>query len=181
MNSILVTGSSTGIGEATVKLLIAKGHFVFGSVRNQKDADRLREQNPERFHPLIFDVIDEKAIAKSYLEVARIVDEKKLQFTGIVNNAGIVVAGPLEYIPVSELRNQFEINVFGQVTVTQIFLPLLKKFKGRIVMVSSVSGKMSFPLLSPYCSSKFAQESLSNIIFSNSLFKFFSLLRFGVI
>ena len=143
--SVVVTGVSTGIGWGAVKVLIAKGFHVFGSVRKQSDADRLKQEFGDAFTPLIFDVTDE-AGAKAAAEQVRTA-LKGETLAGLVNNAGIAVAGPLFHLPVDEFRQQMEVNVSGVVITTQAFGPLLggepgqKGPRGRIVNISSVNGQ----------------------------------------
>tara|TARA_Y100001970_G_scaffold267137_1_gene356683 strand:+ start:2712 stop:3569 length:858 start_codon:yes stop_codon:yes gene_type:complete len=162
---VLVTGVSTGIGYSAVKNLINSGYYVFGSVRNQEDADRLSSDFKDKFIPLIFDVTDEAAIEKAVEDVKTKLAGEEL--AALVNNSGIALGGPLQYLPTDIFRKQFEVNLFGVVSVTRSFLPLLgaykgSKKKGKIVMISSVSGKRSFPFVSPYTASKHALEALSD-------------------
>ncbi|QQO20173.1 SDR family oxidoreductase [Bradyrhizobium diazoefficiens] len=165
MQSVVITGASTGIGWAIAKLLIERGFGVFGSVRKQADADRLKTEFGANFTPLLFDVTDEAAV----LAAARRVREalKGETLAGLVNNAGIAVGGPVLELSADDFRRQMDINVMGPVIATQAFGPLLgadlslKGSKGRIVMISSVAGKNGNPLSAPYCTSKHAIEGLS--------------------
>ncbi|HEX3810806.1 MAG TPA: SDR family oxidoreductase [Rhizomicrobium sp.] len=165
MKSVVVTGASTGIGWGCVKVLTKKGFKVFGSVRKQSDADRLSKEFGDRFVPLLFDVTDAAAVKAGADKVAAALGSDTL--TGLVNNAGIAVAGPLLYLDTDELRQQLEVNVVAQLTVTQAFAPLLgadtsrKGKKGRIVMITSIGGKNANPFMGPYNASKFALEGLS--------------------
>jgi NAD(P)-dependent dehydrogenase (short-subunit alcohol dehydrogenase family) len=165
MKSAVITGASTGIGHATAKELIGQGFRVFGSVRNDADAKRLSGEFGSGFTPLIFDVTDEKAVLAAAAEVRPMLRGEKL--TGLVNNAGIAVPGPLLSISADTVRKQLEVNVIGQVIVTQAFAPLfgtdpdLKGEPGRIVMISSVAGKTALPFGGPYAASKHALEGLS--------------------
>ena len=109
--------------------------------------------------PIILDITDQPSIESALDTITSLVRDTGL--AGLVNNAGIAVAGPLEFLPVTELRRQLEVNVTGQVAVTQAFLPLIRKGRGRIVNVGSISGRVAFPLLGPYCASKFALEALT--------------------
>lgn len=158
--AILITGASTGIGKASTLRMIERGCQVFAGVRKQADAETLRAEAGEHCHPVIIDVTQAETIASARDEVQAAVSETGLQ--GLVNNAGIVVGGALEIVPIEELRKQFEVNVIGQIAVTQAFLPLLRQGKGRIVMMSSIAGRSAMPFTSPYCSSKFALEALSD-------------------
>jgi NAD(P)-dependent dehydrogenase (short-subunit alcohol dehydrogenase family) len=165
MQSVVITGVSTGIGWATAKLLLDRGFRVFGSVRKPADADRLKGEFGANFVPLLFDVTDEAAVLAAAREVRAALDGATL--SGLVNNAGIAVAGPLLQTAADEFRRQMEINVIGPIISTQAFAPLLgadpslKGPKGRIVMISSVAGKNGNPLSSAYSASKHAIEGLS--------------------
>jgi NAD(P)-dependent dehydrogenase (short-subunit alcohol dehydrogenase family) len=165
MKSVVVTGSSTGIGWGIAKVLIGKDFRVFGSVRKPEDGERLRKEFGPNFVPLYFDVTDAAAVAKGADQVAAALGGEML--SGLVNNAGIAVAGPLLYVKIDEFRHQIEVNLTGQLIVTQAFAPLLgadrsrKGEPGRIVMISSVGGKNASPFVGPYNASKFALEGLS--------------------
>lgn len=166
MKSIVVTGASTGIGWGCVKVLTGKGLHVFGSVRKQADADRLSKEFGANFTPLIFDVTDETAVAAGARTVAERLNGQPL--FGLVNNAGIANPGPLLHIDIASFRQQLEVNVTGQLIVTQAFAPLLgaapdrkTATPGRICMMSSVGGKQAAPFLGPYSGSKFALEGVS--------------------
>ena len=165
MRSVVVTGSSTGIGHAAAKELIARGFRVFGSVRKADDGARLRAEFGETFTPLIFDVSDEAAITAAAAQVRQTLNGETL--AGLVNNAGIAVAGPLLHLPLDDFRRQIEINLTGQLAVTQAFASQLgqdrelKGAPGRIVMISSVGGRNGSPFLGAYNASKFALEGLS--------------------
>jgi NAD(P)-dependent dehydrogenase (short-subunit alcohol dehydrogenase family) len=163
--SVVVTGVSTGIGWGAVKVLVGKGFHVFGSVRKQADADRLKTEFGASFSPLLFDVTDEAAVRAGARLVEAALDGATL--AGLVNNAGIAVAGPLLYLPVDEWRQQLEVNLTGVVIATQAFAPLLGaggarvKDPGRIVNISSVGGRNANPFMAPYCTTKFGLEGMS--------------------
>jgi len=165
MKSVVVTGTSTGIGWGIARVLVNRGFRVFGSVRKQADADRLGKELGPNFVPLLFDVTDAAAVARGAEQVAAALGGETL--AGLVNNAGIAVAGPLLYMKVDEFRQQIEVNLTGQLIVTQAFAPLLgvdrsrKGEPGRIVMISSVGGKNANPFLGPYNASKFGLEGMS--------------------
>jgi NAD(P)-dependent dehydrogenase (short-subunit alcohol dehydrogenase family) len=165
MQSVVITGASTGIGWATAKLLLDRGFRVFGSVRKQADAERLKGEFGANFTPLTFDVTDEAAVLAAAREVRAALDGQTL--SGLVNNAGIAVAGPVLELAADEFRRQMEVNVIGPIIATQAFGPLLgsdlslKGPKGRIVMISSVAGKNGNPLTPAYAASKHAIEGLS--------------------
>lgn len=157
--NVVVTGASTGIGETTALRLAGEGFDVFAGVRNTSDGERLRSAG---VRPLIVDVTDEAVIAAAADEVASATGGDGLQ--GLVNNAGIAVSGPLEYVPIDEWRRQLEVNLIGQVAVIQRFLPLLRAGRGRIVNVSSIGGRIALPLAGPYAASKFALEAISDTL-----------------
>jgi NAD(P)-dependent dehydrogenase (short-subunit alcohol dehydrogenase family) len=165
MQSVVITGASTGIGWATAKLLLDRGFRVFGSVRKQADADRLKSEFGANFTPLLFDVTDEAAVLAAAREVRAALGGEAL--FGLVNNAGIAVAGPVLELAADEFRRQMDVNVVGPIIATQAFGPLLgsdpslKGPRGRIVMISSVAGKNGNPLMSAYSASKHAIEGLS--------------------
>jgi NAD(P)-dependent dehydrogenase (short-subunit alcohol dehydrogenase family) len=165
MQSVVITGASTGIGHASAKFLLDKGYRVFGSVRKQADADRLKGEFGANFTPLLFDVTDEPAVLAAARDVRAALNGETL--AGLVNNAGIAVTGPVLGLSADEFRRQMDVNVIGPIISTQAFGPLLgvdqslKGPKGRIVMISSVAGKNGNPLTAPYCASKHAVEGLS--------------------
>jgi NAD(P)-dependent dehydrogenase (short-subunit alcohol dehydrogenase family) len=165
MRSVVITGASTGIGWASAKLLLDRGFRVFGSVRKQADADRLTSEFGANFTPLIFDVTDEAAVLAAAREVRAALNGEKL--AGLVNNAGISVAGPALSVSVDDFRRQMDVNVIGPIIATQAFAPLLgadpslKGTPGRIVMISSVAGKNGNPFASAYCASKHAVEGFA--------------------
>jgi NAD(P)-dependent dehydrogenase (short-subunit alcohol dehydrogenase family) len=168
MKSVVVTGVSSGIGWGVAKVLIGKGFRVFGSVRKTEDAERLRQEFGDRYVPLMFDVTDETAVRTAAVQVRQALGGEPL--AGLVNNAGVAVAGPLLHLPVADFREQIEINLVGVVIVTQAFAPLLALAQGatgkpgRIVNISSVGGKNGVPFLAPYNASKFALEGLSEAL-----------------
>src|SRR5207237_820448 len=165
MQSVVITGASTGIGWATAKLLLDKGFRVFGSVRKQADAARLKSEFGANFTPLTFDITDEAAVLSAAREVRAALGGQTL--AGLVNNAGIAVPGPVLELSADEFRRQLDVNVVGPIIATQAFGPLLgsdpslKGPKGRIVMISSVAGKNGNPLTPAYAASKHAIEGLS--------------------
>lgn len=160
--SVVITGASSGIGEACAVYLDKLGYQVFAGVRRETDGEVLKHKTEGRAIPIILDITDE-ALIKTAVETVQI-SLGSNGLTGLVNNAGIVIAGPLEFLPISELRKQLEVNVLGQIAVTQAFLPLLRKVKGRVINIGSDYGKVSSPLLGPYCASKFALEALTDAL-----------------
>jgi NAD(P)-dependent dehydrogenase (short-subunit alcohol dehydrogenase family) len=162
--TILITGASSGIGRAAALALLAEGFCVFAGVRNERAASALRGATPasstRRLETLELDVTNADQIRTAVARVDAFVGASGLW--GLFNNAGISLAGPLEYLPMDRLRRQLEVNVIGQVAVTQAFLPLLRRARGRIVTTGSNSGYFSAPGLAPYCMSKYAMESFSD-------------------
>ena len=159
MHSILVTGAAKGIGHACVTRLALAGHRVFAGVRTPADGEALRTELGPGVEPVVLDVTNADQVA----DAARfITDRAGGQLHGLVNNAGIAVAGPLEFLPVSELRRQLEVNVIGQIAVTQAMLPMIRPVHGRIVFIGSISGRSALPMTGPYSASKFALEALTD-------------------
>jgi NAD(P)-dependent dehydrogenase (short-subunit alcohol dehydrogenase family) len=151
--TVLVTGASTGIGEATVMHLRELGFSPIAAVRKDEDAERLEGRG---LRTTRIDVTDADQIAAAREALG---DEP---LAGLVNNAGIAVAAPLEFLPIDRLRQQLEINLIGQAAVTQAFLPALRHGRGRIVNVSSIGGRVGLPLVGAYNASKFGLEGLSD-------------------
>jgi len=158
--AVVVTGSSTGIGRATALLLDREGYRVFAGVRKQADADGLSQAGSDRLMPVILDVTDESAIAAAKATVEAAVGDQGL--VGIINNAGIGRGGPVEFLSLEDLRDQIEVNFTGQVAVTQAFLPLIRKARGKVFFISSIGGRIASPFMSPYSASKFALEGLAD-------------------
>jgi NAD(P)-dependent dehydrogenase (short-subunit alcohol dehydrogenase family) len=157
--AVLVTGSSSGIGRATALRLDQAGFQVFAGVRKRGDAESLEAEGSERLEPVILDVTDGTTIDVTR---ERIDEVAQGRLAGLVNNAGIVVAGPLETVELDGLRRQLEVNLIGQVAVTQAFIPMLREARGRIVFITSVGGRMALPYLSPYHASKFGLEGVGD-------------------
>ena len=164
----VVTGVSTGIGRAISKQLIAAGWHVFGSVRKQSDADAAREALGEHFTPLIFDVTQNEAVLAAAEQVQTALAGQPLN--GLVNNAGVSTAAPMRYVSIEEIQALFDVNVYGMVRTIQAFLPLLEgdvnlaAAPGKIINMSSVSGRISVPFMGPYSMSKYAVEALSDAL-----------------
>lgn len=165
MKSAVVTGVSSGIGWGVTKILTNKGVHVFGSVRKAADGDALKAEFGDLFTPLVFDVTDDAAVAAGAAQVRAALDGNTL--FGLVNNAGIAAPGPLLHQPIDEFRNQLEVNITGQLIVTQAFAPLLGADRdltgepGRIVMISSAAGKNAAPFLGAYAASKHGLEGMT--------------------
>lgn len=163
--SIVVTGASTGIGWGIAGVLVRKGFKVFGTVRQQSDADRLQAELGAAFTPLLMDVTDQPAVVRAADQVRAFLGQSTL--AGLVNNAGISVVGPLLHLPLAEFRRQLEVNLISPLLVTQAFAKLLgtdrarKGSPGRIVNISSVGGRLAAPFLGAYAASKHGLEGMS--------------------
>lgn len=157
---VLVTGASGGIGEALTRRLLGEGFTVFAGVRTERAMARLAATEHERLVPLHIDVTHADGIRVAAAAVRRSVGDRGLQ--GLVNNAGITVIGPLEALPIEDLRHQLEVNLVGQVAVTQALLPLIREGRGRVVNMGSITGRLSFPFAGPYSASKAALAALSD-------------------
>jgi NAD(P)-dependent dehydrogenase (short-subunit alcohol dehydrogenase family) len=158
--AVVVTGASSGIGRATALYLDQKGYSVFAGVRKQKDAESLEEAGSELLTPITIDVTSERSIKTAEHRVGRSVGREGL--AGLVNNAGVGFGGPVEFIPLDDYRQSFEVNFFGQIAVTQAFLPQLRRARGTIVNITSIGGRIASPFMSPYNGTKFALEALSD-------------------
>lgn len=158
-DSVLITGASTGIGRATALRLDADGYRVFASVRKEEDRRALSDEASDALTPLLLDVTDSDAIAGA---VSQVGEDTGGRLAGLVNNAGLSLNGPLELLPVSEIRRLFEVNVVGLLAVTRAFIPLLRKAQGRLINVSSGHGLLAIPDKSVYAASKFAVQAISD-------------------
>ncbi len=166
LHTVLVTGTSSGIGRGLCKALIEKGYKVFGTVRNKKDAIELKKEFGENFDALLVDVTDEKQVIKAKERVHNYLGRNPL--TALINNAGIATLGPVEFLPTSDFKKQIDTKILGTFICTKIFLPLLGTDNnlsgnpGRIVNISSIlGGKIGSPFMSGYCASKHAVEAFS--------------------
>lgn len=161
----VITGASTGIGFSTARVLIDNGFRVFGSVRKQADAKHVADELGDRFEPLLFDVTDKAAVHAAAERVRERLDGRRL--TGLVNNAGIGIGGPLLHLPPDEFRKQLEVNLTGVLISTQAFAPLLgvdgslSGPPGRIANMGSVGGRNAYPFMAPYHTSKFGLEGFN--------------------
>jgi len=160
--AVLVTGASSGIGRATVVELARSGFQVFAGVRQDEAGLQLHAEYPEQVVPLVMDVTDRGAIAAAATSVSDRLGLRGLD--GVVNNAGIGISTPMEYVPPEELRYQFEVNAFGPVAVTQAFLPLLRRARGRVVNIGSAGSHLTMPFGGPLCASKYALRSLNDAL-----------------
>ena len=160
--AVVITGASTGIGRACAFHMNKLGFHVFAGIRNEGDGRSLIEGSAGRITPLLVEVTDSASVAAAADRVAKTAGSTGL--SGLVNNAGIAVGGPLEFLPLSEIRKQFEVNVIGQIAVTQAFLPQLRQARGRIVNISSIAGRVAFPYIGPYSASKYAFEAITDAL-----------------
>lgn len=160
--AILITGASSGIGAACARYLDAVGFTVWAGVRRTEDGEALVRSTSARLRVLLLDVTDPESITTASRRLTEALPEVGL--AGLVNNAGISVAGPLELLPLAEVRTQFEVNVIGALAMTQALLPLLRRARGRIVNISSIAGLAATPFLGAYCGSKFALEAMSDAL-----------------
>jgi NAD(P)-dependent dehydrogenase (short-subunit alcohol dehydrogenase family) len=159
VRSVLITGASTGIGRATALRLDSAGWKVFAGVRKREDAEALRKAGA-LIVPLILDITDGEQIAAAAKQVET---EAENSLDGLVNNAGIGVPGPLETMPIEQFRRQVEVNLTGHVAVTQAMLPSIRRAQGRIVFISSVGGRIAFPLGGAYHAAKFGIEAVGDV------------------
>ena len=161
-NTVLITGASTGIGAACAIRLAAAGMHVYAGVREDAAGAALRAQNAALITPLHLDVTDADSIAAAVATLDAQLGAAGLN--GLVNNAGIAIGGPLEVLPMHEIRRQFDVNVFGALAVTQAFLPQLRRARGRIVNMGSIAGRIALPFLGPYCMSKSALRAMTHAL-----------------
>jgi NAD(P)-dependent dehydrogenase (short-subunit alcohol dehydrogenase family) len=159
---VLVTGASSGIGRATALRLVTSGYHVFAGVRKPADGAALAEAAAGELTPLLLDVTDTQQITTAVKTIAGHVGDAGL--AGLVNNAGIGVFGPLELIPIEQFRRQLEVNVTGQLAVTQAALPLLRRGRGRIVMIGSIGERFTPPFIGPLAASKSTLTTMSNAL-----------------
>jgi NAD(P)-dependent dehydrogenase (short-subunit alcohol dehydrogenase family) len=160
MRSVLITGTSTGIGRATALGLDGSGWRVFAGVRKEADAESLRAEASPNLVPVVLDVTEPDQIAAAAELIAR---ESDGGLDGLVNNAGLAVPGPLETIPLDDLRHQLEVNLVAYVAVTQAMLPQIRRTQGRVVFLASIGGRIAFPFGGPYHASKFATEAIGDV------------------
>jgi NAD(P)-dependent dehydrogenase (short-subunit alcohol dehydrogenase family) len=161
-HSVVITGASTGIGKACALWMDRLGWQVFAGVRKEGDGEALRQESSTRLRPILIDVTDSATIAAAAEAVTTSVGEEGLH--GLVNNAGVAFGGILEFMPLDHLRQQLEINLIGQVAVTQPMIPLLRRARGRIVNMSSIAGFSATPVIGPYAASKHALEALTDVL-----------------
>lgn len=162
MPTVLITGASKGIGRATALHLDRQGFTVLAGVRSTADGDSLCKEASPRLQPIILDITNAAHIVQAAETVRKIVGDKGLD--GLVNNAGIAVAAPLEFLPIDEFRHQIEVNLTSQLALTQALLPSIRLAKGRIINISSIGGRIASGMLGAYSASKFALEALTDVL-----------------
>ncbi len=157
MPAVLITGAARGIGKSIAMQMAAAGWDVIAGVRTERDREAITATNPRRISSVLLDITNAE-------HVEALDNSLPTQLDAVVNNAGIVVGGPVEAVPPTEVRRLFEVNVIGQLAVTQAVLPRLRRSRGRIVFLSSISGRVAFPLHGVYAASKFAIEAFANAL-----------------
>jgi NAD(P)-dependent dehydrogenase (short-subunit alcohol dehydrogenase family) len=157
MPSVLVTGAGRGIGRSIAEYLAGRNWDVVAGVRTQRDADAITSANPQRISAVILDVTND-----DHLE--QLTEALPARLDAVVNNAGIVVPGPMEAVTTADWRKQLDVNVIGQLAVTRAVLSRLRSTRGRVVFISSVNGQLVFPLMGAYCASKFALEAAAECL-----------------
>lgn len=158
--AVVITGAGSGIGASCALTLDQLGWRVFAGVHHDEDGSTLKQRASDRLIPFLLDVTDASSVEAAAQSVTTALGEGKL--VGLIHCAGVVVVGPLECLPASEITAQFAVNVFGLIAVTQAFLPLLRQSQGRIVLIGSLAGKLAFPFMGPYAASKYAVEALTD-------------------
>jgi len=163
--SVLITGCSSGIGRACVVEMAQRGWSVFAGVRNEQDGERLRALVGDTLQPVVLDITNQGAVFAAADSVGTHLDGRRLD--GLVNNAGILLPGPLELVPSSQLREQLEVNVIGTHSVTSAMLPLMRQGEtegcsARLVLIGSISGRITPPFYGAYSASKHALEAMAN-------------------
>ncbi|MEO1167023.1 MAG: SDR family NAD(P)-dependent oxidoreductase, partial [Chloroflexota bacterium] len=160
MKSVFVTGTTSGIGLYTARHMHALGWQVFAGVYPGEDTTKLTEgiNDSARLHVVDIDITNAEMVATAQAKIAQHTDK----LHGLVNNAGISVSGPLEVLPLDDIRRQMEVNVIGQIAVTQAMMPMIRTATGRIVNVASILGRLVAPFSGPYCASKFALEAVTD-------------------
>ena len=170
-DTVLISGASSGIGLASALHLNQQGYTVFAGVRSQEDGDKIKAKalNPQTFFPVILDITQAEDISRVAAAIENWLQRFPASTLSLVNNAGVVLSGPMEFIPIGKLKYQFDINVFGHIELTQAILPLMRqhhtgKPMGKIIMISSISGLHVTPFVGPYAASKFALEAFSDAL-----------------
>jgi NAD(P)-dependent dehydrogenase (short-subunit alcohol dehydrogenase family) len=161
--AVFITGAASGIGRETALFFDKAGYRVFAGVRNAEAGTILRSETSSKLIPIIIDITSPQEIAEAANAVSAILGHNK-GIQCLINNAGIVVGGPLEFLKIEDFRYQIEVNLIGQLAVTQAFLPLIRKAKGRIIFVGSIAGLFALPFSGPYAASKFGLEGMADAL-----------------
>ena len=159
VRGVVVTGASSGIGEAAALRLAEEGFVVFAGFRSETDGQRMAALHSS-IRPVRLDVTDRESVEAASSKVL----SSSVTLHGLVNNAGIAIGGPVEFLPIDQWRRLFDVNVFGAVMTTQAFLPQLRAHGGRIIFIGSVSGRLAAPFLAPYSASKFALRAITDAL-----------------
>jgi NAD(P)-dependent dehydrogenase (short-subunit alcohol dehydrogenase family) len=162
--AILITGASSGIGKATALYLNHRGYHVFAGVRKEHQAEDLAKETSSEIQPVILDVTQKDQILAVIDRISDYAHSNLTGLVGVINNAGIAVSGPLEFIPQEKLREQFQVSVFGQLAVIQAALPLLRQEGGRIINIGTGGCHLAPPFLGPYVAAKIAMEALNDVL-----------------
>lgn len=162
--AVLITGASSGIGKATALYLSGKGYHVFAGVRRKEQSESLTKETSGRVQPVILDVTLKDQLSVVVDLISSYIDFSRTGLVGVINNAGISIAGPLESIPLQKVRDQFEVTVFGHLSVIQATLPLLRKETGRVINVGTGGCHLAPPFLGPYVAAKIAMEALNDVL-----------------
>lgn len=160
--TVLITGTSSGIGLACVHALIQEKYRVFATVRKKQDAESLKAKYGDLIDILLLDITDSTLIESLAQELSSKISDHGLD--ALINNAGLAIPGTIEMLPIESLRQQIEINLIGQVALTQKLIPLLRQTKGKIINISSLSGRITFPFMGAYCASKYGLEAVSDAL-----------------
>ncbi|MBW4666585.1 MAG: SDR family NAD(P)-dependent oxidoreductase [Cyanomargarita calcarea GSE-NOS-MK-12-04C] len=158
--AVVITGTSTGLGRETALFLDKQGYRVFAGVRTEQDAESLKQAACGNLIPIMMDITKEGQIRSASELVSLAVGDEGL--LGLVNNATAIVFGPLECIPIEDIKENFEVGIIGNIAVTQAFLPMLRKAKGRVINISSAGGRITDPYFGLLSAAKFALESFTD-------------------
>jgi short-subunit dehydrogenase len=159
MRHVLITGTSTGIGYHLTEALLEKGFVVWAGLRSPQAMNPLKEKYPQKLNVLQLDVTSKQQIEQAF---RRISGDPSIEEFSLINNAGVAIGGPLEALSITEWHKLFDVNVFGLIEVTQTFLPLVRKTRGCVINMGSISGRVAAPFLGPYCASKFAVRAITD-------------------
>ena len=160
--AIVLTGAASGLGRVCAFHLRSLGFHIYAGLRTQSGLDAFAQEANEGISPIHLDVTDLRSVEAAAATITSDVGDAGL--AGLVNNAGVALAGPIELLSLDQFRRVFDVNVFGLLAVTRALIPLLRQAKGRIVNIGSISGRSAMPFMSPYAASKFALEAISDAL-----------------